>query len=238
MKYIKNKWLILSLIVCSILYIISIYVTANASLFLGLIIFFTIIPIYFINYISEKNSDKYSKKVKSILDIICFTYIVGIQFIFWGCITLLLSFMFAFDIDNVVFYNSALGQIKCKECIRHFPKRIPKNAQNVLFYKGSHPFFGSCEIKLSFDTTKEYIEKELDKFEYKKVEGPFSESEKYNYSVRFLEANEPGILDGNTKNYIIKSNETLSKPTSDPYAFGLLVNQTTNRITYYYIAPD
>ena len=58
-------------------------------------------------------------------------------------------------------------------------------------------------------------------------------------TVKYLEACCEGIPVHGTKNYIIKSSSINEEETfHGPYAYGILVDEKKNWITYYYIAPD
>ncbi len=241
-KYNKNilkNWLIQSGVVCLILYIVSLIVSATATLFWGIFLLILIIPTYLIGIFGLTIFKKDRHKACVAINIFEFIYVYLIQLIVCGFLTIVISYIMTLEIDSVRMYKSALRQTMCKECIQHFPKHVPWQARQVIFHKDKHPLFGSVEVRLSFNAKKKYIDKELAKYQFVKIEGPFKDAQEYDYSVKYLEACCEGIPVHGTKNYIIKSSSiNEDEPFQGPYAYGILVDEKKNRITYYYIAPD
>ena len=68
-----------------------------------------------------------------------------------------------------------------QKCVEHFPKSIPENAKNIQFNQEQNEWFGSEAIILKFNIDKEYINKELKKYNFKYKENTDSYiSKKYN----------------------------------------------------------
>lgn len=241
-KYNENIlkiWLIQSGVVCLILYIVSLIISETATLFSGICLFILIVPNYMIHLIVLtilKNNKQSAFKVIGVLE---FIYVYLIQLIICGFITVVISSLETIKIDSVRLYKPSLRQIKCKECVQHFPKHIPSAAKHVKFHKSRNPFFGSIDVMLSFETDKQYIDNELTKYKIIKIEGPFDDNQQYDYSVHYLAVCRDDIPIQGTKNYIIKSSSfDKEKQFHGPYAYGILVDEINNRIIYYYIVPD
>ena len=241
-KYNENiikNWLIQSGVVCLILYIVSLIVSATATLFWGIFLLILIIPTYLIGIFGLTIFKKDRHKACVAINIFEFIYVYLIQLIVCGFLTIVISYIMTLEIDSVRMYKPALKQTKCKECIQHFPRHIPFTAKHVKFHKSKHPFFGSIDILLSFKTNEKYIDRELAKHKFVKIEGPFEDAPQYDYLVGHLVTCREDISIKGTKNYIIKSS-TINKdePFQGPYAYGILVDKINNKITYYYTVPD
>ena len=234
-----KNWLIQSGIVCLILYIVSIIISATATLFWGLCLFFLLIPTYLICIFGLTILKKNRQKACVAINIFEFVYVYLIQLIVCGFLTIVISYIMTLEIDSIRMYKPALRQTMCKECIQHFPKHVPLVAKKVKFHKSKHPFFGSIDILLSFEADKQYVDKELARYKFVKFEGPFDDFQQYDYSVEHLVTCREDIPIQGTKNYIIKSSAVnKEEPFQGPYAYGILVDEKNNRIIYYYTVPD
>ena len=234
-----KNWLIQSGVVCIILYLVSLVISATATLFWGLLLSFLIIPTYLICIFGLTIFRKNRQKACVAINIFAFIYVYIVQFIVCGILTVVISFIMTIEIDSVRMYKSALKQTKCEECIQHFPKHIPWSSKNVKFHKSKHPFFGSIDILLSFEINKKYIDSELAKYKFVKTEGPFDDAIQYDYLVGHIVTCRKDIPIQGTKNYIIKSSAfNKEDPFQGPYAYGMLVDELNNKITYYYTVPD
>lgn len=225
------KWLYVSVGIAVLQYIISQYVSWFSTLLWGIILFIPAIFVYIIYLISLKTVEKFPKPTKFITNFLNFAIVIIIQFIIIGFLSLVISWSFWWDTSNVRLYHQALVRTYKKERVTHFPRRIPVTKDKVIFHHEEHPWFGSGEIILSFKADKEYIDKELAKYKFVKIEGPYDEVQKYDYAVRYLGIGYPEFQIKNTKNYIIGY-------SGKPGTYGILIDEINNRVTYYFTAPD
>lgn len=138
--------------------------------------------------------------------------------------------------EHIEDYSNARNSIGCQKCIKHFPKTIPNNAQDIIFYKYSSPWWGSEGIFLKFKIDKKYIENEI------KRKNIFSriidnKAEDFYFSPRGnIEFGNKKFLDIlNYTFYIIFEN---TKTDGFPKEYGIGVNNKDNTILYYYHNPE
>lgn len=136
-------------VITSILTILTIY----DRLKLVLISLFPIILITLIFFIGTKTLAKHPK-ITQITTITLITLIVLFQLLSFFFI---LSLKYTFgntgkNYDELKDYSIAIKSIHSQTCIKHFPKEIPPNAQNIKMTKTENTWFGSEYIFLKFDT--------------------------------------------------------------------------------------
>ena len=142
-------------------------------------------------------------------------------------------------------YSIVLKSLKGDKKIMHFPENIPNNAQNTVLFKESC-IRGGDIVYLRFIAPKEYIDNEIEKYHYVKIEGPFDEAKKYesNYPRDFIFGEERNQIDSKKyrdkiedyKIYVIGNKN--SYDSSRPCEYGIAVNDKTNTIIYYASNPD
>lgn len=221
-------WLYISLVIAILQYVISQYISWFSILLWGILLFVPVIFVYIIYIISQKTNNKFPKSTKIITNILDFVIVVIVQFVILGIISLIISWSFWWNTDNIRFYHQAIARTFKKERVAHFPKKIPVSKNNVLFHYKEHPLFGSGEIILSFKADKEYVDKELKKYNFVKIEGPYRHISEYDlYKFIYTERDENIIR--TTKNYMIYGYGNCS--------YGILIS-TNNVITYYLFVSD
>ena len=221
-------WLYISVSVAILQYIISQYVSWFSTLLWGLLLFIPVIFVYLIYLISSKISKHFPKSTKIITNIVDFIVVMIIQFIIIGFISLITSWAFWWDTDNIRLYHQALARTYKKERVAHFPRKIPVAKDKVIFRHKEHPWFGSGEMLLSFKADKQYIDKELAKYNFVKIEGPYKYISEY-YLFQFIyTGKDENIIEG-AKNFMIYNYGNC--------AYGILISQD-NIITYYSFVSD
>ena len=142
-------------------------------------------------------------------------------------------------------YEESLNSVGDPSKIMHFPKVIPSEATNVYYFINSSPVFGGDIVYLRFNADKSYISNEIKKYNYIKIEGPFSRKEQYDsrgsrshiFNIDGYSPKE-NILDiTDFKLYVIgnKSTHYNCHPSCE---YGIAVNKKTNTIIYYSSDPD
>lgn len=234
MSIINNKfkfiWVYISLLIAFFQYGISQYISWFSTLIWGLLLFIPVICTYLICFLTMKLSIKHPKISKFLSNIFNFILVIIIQLIIIGIISAILSTFIWIKNDNMRLYKRAITMQEHQERIIHFPNKIPGDKKNTFFHIEIHPVFGSREILLSFFTTNEYIQQEIKKYKYKIIEGPYNTLSQYNLSNYTYSSakDEKYIIE--KKNYIIDCRNN--------YAYGILVDEKHNKITYYYFVRD
>lgn len=109
----------------------------------------------------------------------------------------------------------------------HFPDKIPDNATNIELFEDANPF-GSVEQYLKFNADDKYINKEL---------------EKYNFKIIATGKDYKGIhirndLRKDDDIYYVLGDSQLRSAGVFPYSYGIIVNRKTNKIIYYFSKYD
>lgn len=124
------------------------------------------------------------------------------------------------EYNNIDDYKTAIKELNCKKCIKHFPNNIPNNAKNIEFFQQQSYWWGSENIFLKFETNDKYLENEIQKYDKNKIGEntpkqvfPFDTSD-YNFYVVFY-----------------KTGRFLKEG-------GIGINNKNNSILYYYNNPD
>ena len=212
----------------------------------GLLFFVPTLIVAFICYLSNLCKNKYSKLVKTLAVLInIFIIFIGQTFFAFGLFLMLCIANKGVTIDNLNRYNAVLRELGREEKIAHFPKQIPNDITNTVFFKESCVRGGDI-VYLRFIAPKEYIENEIKKFNYVKIEGPFDDAKKYesNYPRDFIFGEERNNLDYKEyrnkiegyKIYVIGDKSPYG--SSHPCEYGIAVNDKTNTIIYYASNPD
>ena len=169
----EHKFLLSALILsfaCAIIPCVYSIFTLFEDKYLGFIFLVPFMITLLINIIAIKIY-KYIPKITNVLTFILNSFIIVIIQIFLGLFVI--SFFALINeeymSDKPEFYEEVITNFP-KERIAHFPKHIPQNARNVQLHSGTHYFFGSQEIVLKFDTDKQYIQNELEKYKFKSKE--------------------------------------------------------------------
>jgi len=139
------------------------------------------------------------------------------------------------DFTSLADYAKAKNQILCKRCISHFPKSIPNNAKDIVFYQYASYFWGSEGIFLKFKTNSDYIQKEIKNYKYSNIEGPYDKEEKHSCCLKNSIHFKNNFLDiKGYKFYIIKNRKAMFQHSQMKYSFAV----KDNTILYYYTKPD
>lgn len=156
------------------------------------------------------------------------------------CIGLLFFYILMFaDLDakcnQIKHYKLALSNVDLSNT-SHFPHKIPNEAKNAELKASTYSFFGSEDLYLKFDTNKEYIDKELKKYNFIKICNHDKCSDGSDNNYRYY-SGDIDIKDFTF--YVINDKEHENLPEhSFPYHYGIGVNYNTNQILYYYENPD
>ena len=217
---------IVSFAISIILYLLSLLLSWYGTLVVGLWLFVPAIFVTLIYFIGSKTTEKFPKATKIISAILNLIIILFLQIFICGVMTLFFSGLFERPVTGIKDYDYALTSIGLQDRIKHFPSQIPKNASNIKLYKYTHNWFGSEEIYLYFDTDKDYIDKELSKYTFQKIQGPYENKEDYEYFFRIVGSYK--LRKEGYKVYIIKADTGFS--------YGIAVKG--NQIMYYYSYPD
>jgi len=233
---IKNKflfdWATASFAISTILYILSLWFFKYGVLFKGLVLYIPALVVVLIRFIGTKTKVKFPKATKIVSTILNIFIVIFFQLFIYGLATLLLiSSILEMDVTNIKNYNRALSNITHKERIIHFPRQIPENVSDIKLYESHGGIFGSEEIYLTFIADKAYINNELSKYKFEKIEGPFENTWDYDYPLSALGPNNFKI--GGFKHYMIKKNNTRRL-----FSYGILIKEKTNQIMFYYATPD
>lgn len=197
-----------------------------------LIMIIPFITIYLLGFIYTKLFSKNKHLIKIVTGIIS-TIIIIIQ-IYFSFATILCCFLFQ-DIryDNPKDYNKALKAINNSSRIRHFPKKIPNNAKNIILHMDRSNWFGSETIIVKFDIDKNYIDNELEKYNYIHVD----DLEKYLHIMQGMLTNNYEINIDNYNLYIIGDREH-EHPNEHMFFYHYGIAVKDNSIAYYYTCPD
>lgn len=161
----SNK-LFLFVLILSILFFISQVTYLQYIKFLDVLIFailFAPVVFVFTFFLFHKNN-----KWKIFCHIASFLILSWQIFIF--CALFMLDYMSVHNnwyyqkYNNAADYQIAKRKINCQKCIRHFPKEIPQNANNIVFSQYQSYWWGSETIFLKFEIDKKYIEEEVLKY--------------------------------------------------------------------------
>ena len=113
--------------------------------------------------------------------------------------------------------------------VEHFPKKIPAEASNIVFFAKTYTIFGNQFLYLKFDIDKKYIENELKKHSYLRT-WEYDSSKKYYYNgINFSDFTFYDIGD---------STQEKQLAIGIPYYYGIGVNKTQTQILYYYVTID
>lgn len=144
------------------------------------------------------------------------------------------------EFTNTNQYTSTMKSIHSK-MTRHFPSKIPVEAQNVSFFCSGGSYFGGRVIYLKFDTTEENLKNKISKYKYVTIIEPYDNINKYRNSYardfiidRLLQNN--SSISG-YKFYIIGNNLN-TKNCHKSCEYGIAINKQSNTIIYYASNPD
>ncbi len=183
-------------------------------------------------------ANKTSRKFKIITNIFTFVLnlfvIIFIQFYVGSGIFIFMNFAGGHYTD-IKYYKKALTKISYQERIKHFPLKIPKNAQDVELYEYYGNWHGSEGITLKITIDSEYIENELKKYKYVDIKNYSS----YNAEQPFIESDNGRIKIDGCKLYVINDREHEKLEGHHfPYSYGFCIFKDKNQIIYYYTNPD
>jgi len=225
---IKNKFLLCSVFISwgisFVLYLYALWVSWYGTITSWSYVFYPAIVVTLIYFIGQKTTEKYPKLTKILTAILNTAIIIFVQLFICGLMTLLFANIDERAVTEVKDYHHALSSIGWQDRVSHFPKEIPPKAENTILRKYSNNWFGSEGIHLSFEISDEYIKKELLKYKFQKIEGPYKNSSNYEYLFRTLD----DIEIHDYKVYYIKIEKD--------YVNGIAVRY--NRILYFYSYPD
>ena len=214
----------ISILICFVSILISVFNDIPLNIIYIIFPVLLIISITFFALNLFKKSPITVKIVTSILN----TIFIIIQLIMCFLSFYLLAFKIASTpIENTEHYEKALSSISWQEGVQHFPKNIPLNAKNIIFYKSTQPIFGSEEMTLKFTIDKTYIDNELKKHKYIHTEEPGSED--------FYHKDLYNKYDNFTL-YVIDNSK--NDTTAHRYYYGIGINQDLNQVLYFYSNPD
>ena len=212
----------------------------------GLLFFIPTLIVAFICYLSNLCKNKYSKLVKTLAVLInIFIIFIGQTFFAFGLFLMMCIANNGVIINNPNRYNAVLRELDGEEKIAHFPRQIPIDANSTVLFKESCVRGGDI-VYLRFIAPKEYIENEIKRFNYVKIEGPFEDAKKYenNHPRDFIFGEERNNIDYKEyrdkiegyKIYVIGDKSPYK--SSRPCEYGIAVNDKTNTIIYYASNPD
>lgn len=248
MKYKYLKFVIFFSAILSIVPAIMICSLADAAklkeIFPILIyIFIPFLSILSLNFLSALFQKRY-KKIAEIVSKIGNSIIIICQIVI-TYLTINIVYMATHDdwyytsYNKIEDYKTAKKEISCKKCIKHFPASVPKSTDNVKFYQYISYWWGSEEIALLFKADEKFIDNEIKKYKFIKIDSPPTKQKEYrnNYARNCIYSDIEDIDENNFKFYIIGNNST--HPHSHfTIEYGIGVNKKTNEILYYYSRPD
>ena len=212
----------------------------------GLLFFVPTIFIAILYCLSGLYRGKYSNLLKILVTLLNIFILLFIQTI---CAFGFLLICATCDANTIINhpkrYSVALKSLKGEKKIIHFPKNIPDTAQNTVLFKESCVRGGDI-VYLRFVAPKEYIENEIKRFNYVKIEGPFEDAKKYenNHPRDFIFGEERNNIDYKEYRDKIEGYKIYVIGDKSPYGsgrpceYGIAVNDKTNTIIYYASNPD
>lgn len=227
-QYIKeHKFLTITMILSFIISILILCIKVKLYLF-SIIPFVIICTFCFIETKTMKKFPLITKIIGSLLNIAFILAQILLYLVLFSYSSL---FSYTPTYENPKDYKKAIKRIWVKECIIHFPTGIPKNAKNVLMEQNTNNFFGSESFYLQFDIDKEYIEKELEKYNF--ISKTKYSEYKNNHMIIWHNLDDSYIF------YLIGDRDTENKGLSSfPYHYGIATNEEKNSVLYYYENPD
>lgn len=114
-------------------------------------------------YYTHKKYPKLTKLIANILNILCL-FLHSVFMYYLILFTILFSGIFDPQYDKIEDYQNALSSYKY-ESVAFFPEKIPDNAQNISLLRTPAGFLGDSTFFIKFDINKEYIQKELQKYQ-------------------------------------------------------------------------
>ena len=187
-------------------------------------------------------SKEYFKKIiLKILIVIAIS--LSILFTIFGIIIFIIVFvMYSLSQSPTIYtnpndYNKCLKSEYSQESIKHFPKTIPDNVQEVILYcvPANNKYDGSL-ILLKLKVDKEYIKNELNSYKFLNSKTPVGTPQK----IYHMPSENTVGIDRNKLTYYVldnKDNEWASK-LYFPYFTGIGVDKNYEYILYYYIMHD
>ena len=136
--------------------------------------------------------------------------------------------------NQIKHYKLALSNIDLSNTF-HFPREIPKGAKNVKL-KAGVAYWSGEDLYLKFDTNKEYIDKELKKYNFIKI---CDYSKCRDGSINWHNYYDNDIVTTDFTFYVL--GDRMYSGSSKHYApchYGIGVNYDTNQILYYYENSD
>lgn len=211
-----------------------------ATVFTSLICFIPTILIALTSFIGSKIKNKNSKIIKILIAILNSLVIFLVQVCIGG------FFLFSIYVVSYAMkptpiyteayqYKEALESVNWQSRIKHFPKEIPVDAQDIVFHKDSSNWFGSEDIGLKFKIDKQYIDNTLKQHHFIKKNIPFTMDEYYLRPPRFIMNDLKANME-EYKYYIIGNDDNDKNGYGKEY--GIAVNENTNEIIFYYANPD
>ena len=132
-------------------------------------------------------------------------------------------------------YQVVKEKIVAQDKIKHFPKEIPANATEILMYGYQNTDFYGEVFLLSFKTDREFIEKELKKYDFWNKNDKIGTKQKIYHMYKITDDFNPEdytyflIKDLNSERYYKKYFPLLN---------GIGVDGKHNKILYYHIIPE
>ena len=140
------------------------------------------------------------------------------------------------EYQDLKYYRQSLQECCRGDEVKHFPLDIPEESCNVRFYAFSS-FLGKHIIMLKIETNKDFIEKELAKYNYNNLSPEVvGEITKYikNCSDKIQ------VNTNNTDLFVIKKDFTNKNTREKMFSgySGFVVDKSKNYILYFYINPE
>lgn len=171
--------------------------------------------------------------VSTLISVIC-VFIIALYFICYAYKTGLCT-----EYNNISDYYKALNDVRAEDGIVQFPKEIPQNAKEIVFFYFSGGFYHQ-RMFLEFKIDDKYITNELNNYKFLKAISA-KDAEIWNNFYNVEQAKSEANIDTQKYDYYAidnKRNKNLYEHKIFPYYCGIGVDQNNKKIFYYYINPE
>lgn len=208
--------------------------------FLNIVIGF--IPFFIFSFLLLAFSKKETKTIiKNSLNIAI--TLLGIFILMFNFVALIVSESFGSN-TNVDNYKRTIRVYKNNEAIKHFPRKLPKDIENVEFKEWPSFLQGGGVIYLSYDITDEEVVRVNKEFKDKSkyILSSMNEIEKLGQSIyltNYMSEAIGNMLNTNISNDFIIYMLGAEKTGGDNYwnhgkEYGIIINREVSRVTYFY----
>lgn len=133
-------------------------------------------------------------------------------------------------------YVEALNSVNCSSCVAHFPRELPVNAKEIQLYKSQSSWHGGVDMLLKFNIDEIYINNEIKKNKYIKIENLRNSS----FFYKSIVAGSGGKVKIDDFTFYVIKDKTFgsSGDIANTYSYGIGVNKDIKQIIYYFSILD